>query len=184
MKDYNKLYKKYLYKKEQLSFSIDDIERILIKKFKAREFPKETLLDLKNDDELRYNEIYKCFTIEEPEVLINLYSSEEKANHREEIKDNHTNPLDPKKVNDWDFVHIIYDEQEGRRINIVLESKDGEFVSNFKVRSESETVNRYLNALVCGGKLEKGIAEFNTNINDEYFRFYLENLDLFGFINQ
>ncbi|MCD8503088.1 MAG: hypothetical protein LRY71_17305 [Bacillaceae bacterium] len=183
MNHYEKLYKKYLKRKERLFFAKEDVERILVKKFNAKEFPKEFLIDLKNDDQLEYDKIYKCYVIDDPKILDSLYSNQEKKEHRDEIIDNRENPLNPKKVDNWNYNHILLDEQEGRRVDIILESKDGEVITEFIVRDICEAMNKYLNALIVGSLLEKGLAEYSEDINNRYFQFYLENLDTNGFLN-
>ncbi|UTR16862.1 hypothetical protein MM221_10300 [Salipaludibacillus sp. LMS25] len=182
MKDYERLYKKYVHRKDRLSFTKEDVERIIIKKFKATAFPKEALLDLKNDDHFDYDKIYKCFVIDDPQILHGLYSDEERKLHREDLLDHRENPLNPRKVKDWDYNHIIMDELEGRRIDIVLESKDGEVITEFEVRN-CESMNRYLNALIVCSNLERELTTYSEDIHDENFQFYLDNLDEYGFLD-
>jgi len=185
MDKYSKLYRKYLYNQSNLSFTKEQvIDRIKIK-FNAKEFPKEDLLDLVNDDQLEYSKIFTCLSIDDPHVLLKLFSNEEREEHKEEVEDNRENPLNPKKVkkNEWKYNHILLDEQEGRRLNIVLESKDGIYISEFIVRGNSERLNRYLNALVVGSLIASGKSDYPANIDDEYFQFYLDNIEMFGFLN-
>lgn len=78
MYNYEKLYKQYLYKKDQLIFTKERVAEIITSKFKAREFSKTKILDLVNDDHFEYNKIYKCFVIDDPSILIQLFSNEEK----------------------------------------------------------------------------------------------------------
>ncbi|MEK4396400.1 hypothetical protein [Bacillus sp. FSL K6-2860] len=176
MYNYEKLYKQYLYKKDQLIFTKERVAEIITSKFKAREFSKTKILDLVNDDHFEYNKIYKCFVIDDPSILIQLFSNEEKKNHRE-------HPLNPKRVKEWEYNHLLLDEQEGRRIDIILESKDGLYISESQVRASCEKLDRYLNALIVGAIIEKELEEYPVDIHNEYFQFYLENLDQFGFLN-
>nr|WP_261407201.1 hypothetical protein [Bacillus pumilus] len=156
---------------------------MITSKFKAREFSKTKILDLVNDDHFEYNKIYKCFVIDDPSILIQLFSNEEKKNHREEILDNREHPLNPKRVKEWEYNHLLLDEQEGRRIDIILESKDGLYISESQVRASCEKLDRYLNALIVGAIIENELEEYPVDIHNEYFQFYLENLDQFGFLN-
>jgi len=185
MDKYNKLYKQYLHNQSNLSFTKEQVVDRIKTKFNAREFPKEDLLDLVNDDQLEYSKIFSCLCIDDPHVLLKLYSDKERDDHKEEIKDNRQNPLNPKKVKktEWKYNHILLDEQEGRRLDIVLESKNGVYISEFIVRGECERLNRYLNALVVGALIQRGESEYPADMNDEYFQFYLENIEMFGFIN-
>lgn len=77
----------------------------------------------------------------------------------------------------------MLDEQEGRRIDIILESKDGVYVSEFTVRASCEKLDRYINALIVGALIENELEEYPVDIHDEYFQFYLENLGQFGFLD-
>ncbi|AZV54585.1 hypothetical protein KQI25_02985 [Bacillus pumilus] len=183
MYNYEKLYKQYLYKKDQLIFTKERVAEMITSKFKAREFSKTKILDLVNDDHFEYNKIYKCFVIDDPSILIQLFSNEEKKNHREEILDNREHPLNPKRVKEWEYNHLLLDEQEGRRIDIILESKDGLYISESQVRASCEKLDRYLNALIVGAIIENELEEYPVDIHNEYFQFYLENLDQFGFLN-
>ncbi|MBU8574562.1 hypothetical protein [Bacillus pumilus] len=183
MYNYEKLYKQYLYKKDQLIFTKERVAEIITSKFKAREFSKTKILDLVNDDHFEYTKIYKCFVIDDPSILIQLFSNEEKKNHREEILDNREHPLNPKRVKEWEYNHLLLDEQEGRRIDIILESKDGVYISESQVRASCEKLDRYINALIVGAIIENELEEYPVDIHNEYFQFYLENLDQFGFLN-
>ncbi len=185
MDKYRHLYKRYLYNQSKLVFTREQVVHRIKTKFNAKEFPKEDLLDLVNDDQLDYCNIFTCLCIDDPHALLKLYSNKERENHKEEIKDNRENPLNPKKVKktEWNYNHILMDEQEGRRLDIVMESKNGIYISEFIVRGESERLNRYLNALVVGALIQSGESNYPADISDEYFQFYLDNLEIFGFLN-
>ncbi|MBM7584652.1 tRNA U54 and U55 pseudouridine synthase Pus10 [Bacillus pakistanensis] len=185
MQDYEKLYKRYLNQQAKLSFTKEQIEDLIIKKFKAEEFLKTEVLDLVNDDQLEYSKIYKCFVVNDPKILNKNFSIEEKKYHNEQILDNRENPLDFKKVKkkEHNYNHLLIDEQEGRRVDIFLESKNGKYITNFIVRDRSEEISRYLNALVLGTLIQNGIADIPEDIKDDEFQFYLENLYRFGFLD-
>lgn len=182
MEKYERLNKKYRYNQDKLVFTKERVIEILKSKFQAEEFSKEKLLDLLNDDQLEYSKIFSCLCIDDPVVLLKLFSDEERELHKEDIIDNRENPLNPKKVKkkEWEYNHILLDEQEGRRLDIILESQDDTYISGFIVRGNSEKLNRYLNALVEGAQIQLKAA--SEDIIDEYFQFYLENLEMFGFL--
>lgn len=185
MINYDKLYKKYLYKKDQLVFDKERVVEIITSKFSAREFSKTQVLDLVNDDQLEYNKIFGCFVVDDPNVLNRLFTTEERTDFRDQVLDNRRNLLNTSNIkkNEWNYNDLLLDEQEGRRIDIFLESKDGKYISNFILRSYVSTLGQYLNALVMGALIQNDLVEFEVNVNDEYFQFYLENLDKFGFLN-
>ncbi|WP_162632597.1 hypothetical protein [Paraliobacillus zengyii] len=54
------------------------------------------------------------------------------------------------------------------------------YISGFIVRGNSEKLNRYLNALIEGAQIQLKAA--SEDINDEYFQFYLEKIEMFGFL--
>ncbi|QNK87892.1 hypothetical protein H7992_22485 [Sporosarcina sp. resist] len=185
MIDYTKLYKKYLYKKNELSFTKEVVIEKIMKKFNAKSFSKTEVLDLINDDQLEYSKIFECLVIDDPQVLLGTFSGKEKKYHKEELNDNQDNPLDFKKIKkaEWSYNRLLLDEQEGRRIDIFLESKDGHYISEFIVRDRCEKVNSYLNALIVGALIQTGKAEYPADIENEYFQYYLENLNKNNFLN-
>lgn len=175
---------RYTYKKNQLFYSRERVVEIIKKKFKAEPFDYKELLDLPTGDNLDYDRIYMALSITDSRVLANIFNDSERKRHSEEIIDNRENPLNFKKIkknNEETYNHILLDEQEGRRIDIVLES-NGEIVTEFEVRSESIYLNKYLNALIVGALLSKGAKDTKEDLDDEDFTFYLENLYEFGFI--
>ncbi|RCW74910.1 hypothetical protein [Saliterribacillus persicus] len=184
METYEKMNKKYRYNQDELTFSKEQVIEKLKNKFQAKEFSKEKLLDLVNDDQLEYSKIFSCLCINDSAVLLKLFSDKERKLHKEEIMDNRENPLNPKKVKkkEWEYNHILLDEQEGRRLDIILESQDDKYISGFIVRGNSEKLNRYLNALVEGALIQLKVTPYPADIGDEYFQFYLENIEMFGFL--
>lgn len=180
--NYRDLYQKYEDNKNNIIFTKEQIANLLIKEFNAIEFPFTDILDLKRDNCILYNKIYKSFTIKDADILKCLFTKEEKSYH-EEAKQYETQNTFSKLKKDIIYNQMIIDEQLGNRIDIILESKDGEYISAFEVRSQCEIMDRYLNALTVGSKIFKNTIDFNVDIHDEYFQFYLENLYRFGFLN-
>ncbi|MDE5052515.1 hypothetical protein NDK25_09645 [Niallia taxi] len=184
MVDYKNLNKKYLIRKHKLTFTKDQVIERVKRKYGATEFQKEELLDLVNDDQLDYNKITLCLSISNANVLSKVFTEEEKADQQEQVIDNIKFPLSSKKIkkDEYSYNQILVAEQEGKRINIILESKDNKYISEFLVRGNSMLINRYLNAMIVGSLLEQGTAEYEADLNDDYFQFYLENLDMFGLL--
>ncbi|SDN14454.1 hypothetical protein [Sediminibacillus halophilus] len=178
------LQKKYTSKKAHLIFSREQVVELLKRKFKAEEFDYHDLLDLPNDDHFNYKNIYTAFAIKDYKILAKLFNETERENHSEEVIDNRENPLNFNKIKknkEQIYNHILLDEQEGRRLDIILES-DGHIITEFQVRAESEFLNKYLNSLTVGAKLSKGSTDTKEDLKDEDFIFYLQNLYEFGFI--
>jgi len=40
-----------------------------------------------------------------------------------------------------------------------------------------------MNALVVGSLIQRRVTQYPVDINDEYLQFYLENLEMFGFLD-
>ena len=177
------LKKKYSHKRDHLIFTRDRVVNILKSKFKAEEFDYKILLDLPNDDHFKYENIFIALSITDEKVLANLFNDIERRNHREDIIDNREKPLNFKRIkknNEQVYNHILLDEQEGRRVDIILES-DGTFFTEFQVRAECEYVNKYINALVVGAQSSNGSSDIEEELDDD-FVFYLQNLNKFGFL--
>ncbi|MFA1642814.1 hypothetical protein AB5N96_08105 [Chryseomicrobium imtechense] len=184
MSHYEKLIRKYKYKQEELIFTKEQVVDILLSKYKAQEFQKELILDLMRDDHFQYDKIFKCFRIDDPYILNKVFTVEEKKEHMEEINDNEMNAFDYSKSTGTDFEYnkMVLDEQEGRRIDIILESKDDTSISEFQVRHRSDKISSYLNALIVGALIQTGAAEYEEDTEDYYFKFYLDNLNAYGFL--
>uniref|UniRef100_UPI003F4957FD hypothetical protein n=1 Tax=Niallia taxi TaxID=2499688 RepID=UPI003F4957FD len=88
MVDDKNLYKKYLNKKNKLSFTKDQIVERVKRKYGATEFQKEELLDLVNDNQLGYNKIALYLSINDSNVLSRVFTGEEKADHQEQVINN------------------------------------------------------------------------------------------------
>lgn len=185
MKSLHSLKKKYLHKKNDLAFTREQVVTKLKRKFNAVEFDYRTLLDLPNDDHFTYENIFIALSITDDKILADLFNENEKRNHREELIDNRETPLNFKKIKknkEQTYNHILLDEQEGRRLDIILES-DGVIVTEFQVRAECAYLNQYLNSIVVGAKILRGSAEIDEDLDDEDFVFYLQNLNKFGFLD-
>ncbi|GAE95355.1 hypothetical protein JCM21714_4581 [Gracilibacillus boraciitolerans JCM 21714] len=86
------------------------------------------------------------------------------------------------KKSEWSYNKLLLDEQEGRRVDILLESKDGKYISEFVVRDRCEKVTSYLNALIVGALIDRKAAEYPASIENDYFQYYLDNLNENGFL--
>ncbi|MEY9869845.1 hypothetical protein ABIE66_005224 [Peribacillus sp. B2I2] len=184
--NYEEIYKKYLKKKQHLVFNKEEIITRLKQKFKAEEFSKAEILDLPRDEHFDYEKIFLCLKICDSEVLKKVFLPHELKFHEEQRQYNRRYPLKKSKMKknwlDYNYNQMIIDEHEGRRIDIVLESKDGQYVSEFKVKARCDYLDGYLNSLMVGAKLFHGTAEYEEDVHDYYFQFYLENLEKFNML--
>ena len=152
--DWKQLHEKFERRKQWLIFEKEEVIRRVMVRYKAREIPKTDILDLENDDQLSYEHIFCCLTIDDPNVLRKIFSKQERADFEWERQDN----LQRGRVYRYkDDVHrryneLLIDEMEGRRLDVVFESKDGRFVTNFLTRSMCQEVDSYIFSHTGGAK--------------------------------
>lgn len=157
IKRINKLFDKYKEIKETLyKHSIPEIESILKDKYLAKEIVDDTYLGLVNDPMVNVNDIVKMYRIDNPVILNNLFTPEEKDEQRE------ANEL------------FGYDRKQC--INIVFESVDGKYISGQTLQGESKIISALLFVL------DVEITEEDCDIYDEWFQQYLEALVWAGYI--
>lgn len=79
-----------------------------------------------------------------------------------------------------ELINLDYTEDE-----IVVESKNGQSISEYKVRQYGESVLDFLIAITYGYELEHNSEMFDVkkSLDDPYFVHYLKTLELWGFIN-
>lgn len=136
-------------------YTIDDISNLLIKKYQAKKRDKEDFQDLNSDIFVNHQKIVYCYTIDEEEVLNNILSQEEKE-ERDYIKK-----------------QILKEESA---VNIIIESNDKKFISNFTIQGSS---NQILNELI----IFKGINEEDCVLGNEEYEYFLRALVNVGYIN-
>ncbi|MCJ7841601.1 hypothetical protein MUB24_11980 [Lederbergia sp. NSJ-179] len=182
--NYFKLSKEYERHKHRLIFTKEVVMRILKEKFNAEEIPKKKILDLEGSDQVNHKYVFAAFSITNSTTLDALFTSEEKREHQEEIEDNKNHHFDWSNVTpgEEEFVQWGLDWQEGRRITLVLESQDNKYVSGWDMRADSIKLNCYLNALTYGPIYEQNKKK--GRVDTEYFHYYLDNLNKFGFLNK
>lgn len=165
-------------------FNKEEVLKIIIEKFKADEIPKEKVLDLEGSDQVDHNYVFAALNITDPQTLTSLFTPKEKREHQEEIEDNKKCPFDWSNVTpgEEEFVQWGIDWQEGRRITLVLESKDNKYVSSWDMRADCRRLNRYLNALTYGVVHEQNKSKNTVEVED--FQYYLDSLNKFDFLNK
>lgn len=183
--DYRMLHEKFERRKQWLIFDKEEVVRRVMVRYKARIIPKTDIMDLVNDDQLSYEHIFCCLTIDDPRILEKIFTTKERADHQWEIDDNARRGM---KYKHKDEAHRLYnqliiDEQEGRRLDIVFESKDGKYVTGFLTRYMSEQVGSYIFAHVGGAKFTGLVPRslLPADLTDEEikisYRWYLESLE-------
>ncbi|WP_313122788.1 hypothetical protein [Exiguobacterium sp.] len=166
------------------------IERVF-RPYNAIEIPKDDISDLVNDDQLEYDAIFCCLKIDDGDLLNSLFTPSELDDFEWEIQDNKRKNRRYRYANqkEADYNQLILDEMEGRRIDIVLESLDGTYITGFLVRNQSEVIGSYLYALVGGAHFADPVvknlvirARELTEEVEESYRDYLDDLVRWGHI--
>ncbi|MED1441935.1 hypothetical protein NSQ61_01000 [Aeribacillus sp. FSL K6-1121] len=150
-------------------YSIDEVSNILEKKYQAKKRDQEDFQDLNSDPFVNRQNIVYCYTIDDEEVLNNILSQEEKK-ERDYIK---KQILNDQKLSQEEKNQIIKDETA---INIIIESDDQKFISNFTIQGSS---NQILNEFI----IFKGINEEDCVLGNEEYEYFLRALVRGGYIN-
>ncbi|GIN71104.1 hypothetical protein J14TS2_15790 [Bacillus sp. J14TS2] len=180
MSYYAKLTDEYERRKHRLIFTNEEVLRILKEKFNAKEISKEKILDLEGSDQVNHNYVFAAFSITDPTTLDTLFTPEEKEEYREEIEDNRKHPFDWSNVTPGEEEFVQWG-LEGRRITLVLESKDNQYVNGWDMRADSIKLNCYLNILTYGSCHE--LNKKKGRIDKELFHAYLNDLNKLGFFS-
>lgn len=164
--DYKKLSSKYK-KIAKLSNDKKNIEKILMDKYGAFEIPLYSIdiEDYTNDDEVNEKKIYKLFHIDNHNILKEIVDSFaiDDEDYTSEMSSN------------FDYDTLIAKHNAGQGISIVLESNDGQHVSNYKVYGPAQKLVSHLFCYIPPENLD-------TNINNLDYQFYLECLEENNFI--
>ena len=190
--EYEKASHKFQHRKQQLTFKKETVIERVSRRYNAIEIPKDDISDLVNDDQLEYDAIFCCLKIDDVALLNSLFTPSELDDFEWEIQDNKRRNRryrsdDQKKA---DYIQLILDEMEGRRVDIVLESLDDTYITGFLVRNQSEVIGSYLYALVGGAHFADPVVkdlviqarELSEEEVEETYRDYLEDLVRWGHI--
>jgi hypothetical protein len=142
-------------------FSIEQVDTILRGKYLATPTDIEMFADLKHDPYVDFENIVGAYAITNQEVLSQLLSANEKISLYEFIRS-----LEKKEE---DLDNDSMDGHTGRRIDIILESKDGTRLTGF-------TVQGLCDKLVAELAVMKGIDVEECILGNEQFYHYLRNL--------
>ena len=183
--NYKLLHEKFERRKQWLVFEKEEVVRRVMVRYKARVIPKADIMDLVNDDQLSYEHIFCCLTIDDPRMIAKIFTTKEKKDHRWEREDNARRGMVYKHKDEEHrrYNQLIIDEMEGRRLDIIFESKDGKFVTGFLTRDMSTQVASYIYAHTGGAKFTGLIPRslWPPDVTDEEFklsyRWYLESLE-------
>ncbi|MBJ6360690.1 hypothetical protein ACFOQM_05140 [Paenibacillus sp. GCM10012307] len=164
-----------LFKKTKLPFrySLEDAEKILRDKYNAIEIDKEIVGSLKKDPLVEYDNIIKCYRVDDSKILSALFNDNERSMHAEFRQINANEPISNSEVTESEL--LWRDIQEGKFLQIVLESADREYISSFTLQGLSEKI---LHELI----LIKGIPPEEGYIGNPAYEFFLDFLHKNDFI--
>jgi hypothetical protein len=155
-------------------FTIDIVVNILKENYFAVELNKKYFEDLKSDSFVNFENIIGAYTITDIKTLENLYSAEEKIGIFEFVEYKkmlvaYSDDSDNELAQMWSEI------QEGRRINIILESNNGINISGFTVQGGSEKICDELIVM-------QGLEAEDCKLGNEKFHNYLKSLIRAGYL--
>ncbi|KAB2441204.1 hypothetical protein [Bacillus luti] len=167
----NKLYEKYKVRNIPKEFSITEIDRILKEEYKAIEIDKGKIGSMMHDPYTNFDEIIKCYKIDQQDILSNLFSNEEKSNFAEMIQFNQS-----EQNTQYDEQNFFNQQiQEGKLIVIFLASTDGTYMNYFNLLGHSEKLYHTLTVLM-------GVEKEECNLDNPLFQKYLQALNATGYL--
>ncbi|QIH76730.1 hypothetical protein GTN31_10365 [Macrococcoides canis] len=157
---YEAMFERYN-KMKRLSNDKDNIEALL-KQYKAYELTVRSIHqdDYRNDEEVDPQYIYKPFHISDKQALNKIID----AGYKNQGDDTYST------VTELTYRSLIGRHNSGRGVSIVLESKDGKKVSNFKVYGQAPKLNELL---LCYIPFET----MTEDIQSSDFQYFLDCLD-------
>ncbi|TDM12883.1 hypothetical protein [Macrococcus lamae] len=160
--------------KKSFTYSIPEIETILINDLKAFEIPLKNMskTDLKNNEEVTYKNVFKMYVIEDQEVL-NKFKDEFDDIGIDLDEDDNDYTADMKDKYDYDTLIVKHNEEHA--MSVIIETKDKKNVSFLYVWGSIKLQE----LMYCYSRI-KGMDE--GNIDDPHFQTYLEILVKHGFI--
>lgn len=141
------------------------VETMLGEKYGAKEIPKASLSDLQNDPQGKYDRVFKCYKIDDRDILNQAFNDTDIMFH-EEYK-NERSPDSPQT--DWSRIGA------GELLRVILISDDGEHMSSY-------TVQGICTALVDDLTIILGIPREECSLDNEYYVKYLRLLSQRGYL--
>jgi aminopeptidase C len=110
-------------------YNLDQIDTILKSKYHAEEVNVKLFLPhLKNDYAFNQSYLTKCYAIQDPSILKNLFNEEEKLENAEFVKKHgvfHT------KIDHSNLENSLQAVDQGRVLYIFFQSEDGKYINQF-----------------------------------------------------
>lgn len=171
-KRYESLHKRFIKRNFPLSHTLEEICTVLKQKYNACEFDKVKVSDLRNDPMVHYKSISKCLEITDLNVLRDLRTREEQIELEEMLPILEEDPVERNLYDSEEEYQtaLLWDDiQKGERVHIILESKNGEEISNITFQGMYESLEKEFSVLI-------GVKKKDASIEKEDFRDFLDLL--------
>lgn len=159
------LHQRFLEQQLPLRYTNLAVEKMLKEKYGAKEIPAASLSNLQNDPQVRHDRIFKCYKIDDKDILHRTFNDSDIMFH-EEYK-NGRSPDSPQT--DWSRIRA------GELLRVIIISDDGEYMSSY-------TVQGICTALVDDLRIMLGIPQGECSLDNEYYVKYLQLLKQRGYV--
>ncbi|MBD8500917.1 hypothetical protein [Paenibacillus arenosi] len=156
---------KFLEKQFPLEYKLHVVDDFLRSRYDATEIPKSSMEELQTDPQVNFTQIYRCYDINNRDILNRLYSDFEKS-MQEEYRQSHSITY---ANSEWEKI------QSGQLIRVILESNNNDTLTNFTVQGMCMTIVHDLTIL-------KGIPSSYVHVDNLYFTQYLQILKARGYL--
>lgn len=164
-----KAHEAFMKSKLQCRYSLNEAEDYLTTKYRAKLRDKKDFESLSSDPFVNFQNVVNCLTIEDEELINSLLSEDEK----EERKHVQREILNNSELNEEEKQQILQDEMT---VNILIESTDNKFISNFTIQGGSDRILNQLSIL-------KGIDQQSCFLGNEDYENFLHALVNEGYIS-
>ncbi|MCR8843060.1 hypothetical protein NQ117_05155 [Paenibacillus sp. SC116] len=123
------------------------------------------MADLQADTQVNFAHIYKCYVINDLDILDRSFTEFEKSMHAEYKQSHQSSSLD----SEWERI------QSGQLIRVILESNYTDTLSSFTVQGMCMNIVQDLTIL-------KGVSSADVHADNPYFNQYLQILQARGYL--
>ncbi|MCR8643942.1 hypothetical protein NV379_14905 [Paenibacillus sp. N1-5-1-14] len=162
------------YKESKLPFnhSLKEVDQFLKEKYSAIELSKDYFKYIINDPYVNFNNVIKCYKIDDATILDELFNDREKEMHV--VVSNFFN--EEGIINLDDNALLNKNIQVGNLLHIILESDNGEKITSFTLQGECRKVRNQL--IILKGVIPEDCIPGNVD-----YDMYLQSLWEEGYLN-
>jgi hypothetical protein len=144
--------------------TLEQIYEILETKYKAHEVELRSLVTIPRDKGIRFNRIAKCYIIDDPAILDNIQSENEKKKFQEKY-DQYVEEHDDEP----------YPAEVGKQIDVVIESFDDKHCNAMTFNGDCRVI---LDEMI----VFFGVRQEEVDLESERYRIYLRTLQKLNYI--